>query len=197
MPTRFYLSGFSGTGTHADPYICIATTLQSSHVDFIDCRPYPEINQGVSLAWTINTDAEHVALIANSAITYLPFESLVGPIALTDLIGTVTSANISMIKSIVESHGVPTDNMALTMSLQTIAQMLCRWCLLGQRLRYLGIHDLVSMSQTIGDLPADRRSATVKRLTAAGLNVSGITSTTTIRAALLNLMSQPIATPFD
>ena len=188
---RFYFTQLRGTGTEIDPFYCPLMDIQTSKFNILDLREYPEIKDGELFVWTNNTDAEHAEALLQVDIEYLATEDSVGtPVELTAPVSVISAANRAVILQQMEDRGIPTDGIAGTTQLGDAMRLIFRRVRLIELLRYIDLP--TNLTLTIADIPALKRKALQRRLTNTGFDLSNITGTTTIRAALQDLLAQPV-----
>ncbi len=192
MPPRFYISGLIGTGQDEDSFrTAVADTItrpDSYHI--LDGRADPTSSAGFVLTYVYDaTPAEHSALLADSRITYMPFEDSTGsPLELDDAISNVDSINLANIKNELEARHIPTDLITLFMTLRQALGVVARRLLLRQILRTNDWTE--ALGRTISSLPTARRNTINQNLQTRGFDTSRIVGSMTVRQALLVLTAQ-------
>ena len=192
---RFYFSEFTGAGTDADPFYPAA--WDSVQLQYLDGREYPEIEDGWCICWGTPSGLEHTALLADGLVVYLPLEDGVGDVVpLDNVITEVTTANRAIVTGYLEDRHIPTDGITGATTVREALKLIFKRIRIRERLLYV---DFVTMlfTATVGDIPALKRKALKRRLTNEGIDVSGLTNTTTIKDALLLLLPQITQTPID
>ena len=191
MALRFYICSFLGSGTEVDPY---RTPFVNAKIKMnaIDLRPFPEIQDGYAAVWGQISDADHTAIIANTAVIYLPFEDSGGTLLpLSSTISQVSGANISTIQAAFSMAGIPTSGITGAMTIGAALKIMQRRCYLSLVLRYVDFSSW-SLSDTINSLPTQLLKAVKRRLTNSGFDISGLNGTTTIGDAINILSNQAI-----
>lgn len=194
---RFYITNIIGLGTSTeDPFYCPLTDTQGSVYDAIDGREYAEIEDGFLFAWTDNTDIEHAAALAHADITYLNTEDAGGnPILLDSPVSGITAVNRNAILATLESIGIPVDSVTGATTLRDVMGLVIKI------IKYRGFLEKADLGTdltlTLADIPPLKKKAIKRRLTNQGINVTGLTNTTTIRDAFNYLLTQlNVTTPF-
>lgn len=187
---RFYFSTFAGAGTEDDPFRPVARSVAA--LDALDGREYPEIEDGWCLCWGEPSQSEHDALLVTAGVTYLPFEQANGTaLGLDDPLSLATASNLEWVKDEMEARHVPTDGITTALTLRAAMRMVFRRIRLREVLFYIDF-GRNAFTQTIADIPLIPRKALTRRLQNYGFDLSGIDGTTTIRAAINELLQQDV-----
>lgn len=135
--------------------------------------------------WCISSadfdDTQHALVAADPEITSIPFASL------DNTWNDFTPAQRTAIGSRLEALAVPMDWIAVNTSVADLLRMATRVALLGQMLKADALDD-VSLDSTFGSLPAARRNRILAWSAANGVDTTGLTGSTTIRAMLRALV---------
>jgi len=188
---RFYLSDFTGDGllpeTAWNPRI---KSLQSSPIKWIDGRLPPTGDKnGLCLAYTDNTDAEHLIVKADPNITYAPFESTAGDVLnLTDTVGDMDATKKANIIAFLESKHIPTQGLTNASTIKEVVESIVKRFILRANLRGLDLSG--GLDTNISSIPASQRQAIASQLQLKGFDTSGLSGT--VRQALKALMAQDI-----
>lgn len=162
---RFYVCDIIGTGTDADPFRPALHGVVDYGAD--DGRLDRTQAGGWMIVWCDVTDAEHATLITDSRVRWIPFEDSLGaPLGPDALIGELSVARRSAIRTALENHHIPTNDLTLTDPLRKVVARIVRRIRIRRALRdadwFEGLDTLIS------DIPANRRNTIRNRLDAAG-----------------------------
>jgi hypothetical protein len=158
----------------------------------LDGRQFPEIEDGWLFAWVDSANIDHTTAVSQSDITYLPFEKADGTrVAINGAISQVSSANRTAILALLETNGIPTDDITGTNTVADVVKRIAASTTLMQLLQYVDFRD-IGFNATIADIPSTKRKAVLRRLTNRGFDVSGITLQTTVREAIKYLLGQNV-----
>lgn len=129
------------------------------------------------------TAGEHTSIASNADVVSAP----------ADLEATI-GANLATVQAALESKSIPADWVSSGMTYRTVLRWVARLFLLCARLQGLRAGRLftagITLSSTVGDLSVSVRQKLNDGAQSLGLDTSGITLATTIRAALKTLGNQ-------
>lgn len=189
---RLYISGVVGDGLSKATAFRPALSSVVAFWVYSDGRVDPASSVGRVLVEVDVTPAQHTAIVALAAVTYLPFEGASGPLDYnTAVIGDVTAANRTALRTRLEAWHVSTIDLSLQTPLREVVRRIRRRLILRQ---LLGADDYTEGLDTlVSALTATRRTRLRDRLLAIGFDVSDIQGTDTIREALRKLAQQDAA----
>ena len=188
---RFYFTSpvLDNTGSWTCPIKLNQQNAGGSRSKFTDLRPHPEIEDGVFLAWSDNTDGEHAANIALAEVDYIPLVDGIGDqLPLTATVAEIDG--IPAIKALFESVGVPTGNITAG---TTIADAMRRVTGRARLRQVMGHTDFPNFTQIVSEIPAIKKKAMLKRLENHGYNVAGVSNEMTAKSVLELLINQNVA----
>ena len=190
MAVRFYLSTFTGDGLTPETAYSTPFTAAPLHTLFkrVDMRPYEVIADGILIAWGDCTDQQHQALIADSRVTYLAFESGGVQLPLTATLSQVD--NLANLSAIMEANNIPTDGILGSTTIRDAMTRIIKRASLKSILYYIDFSDLTSL---VSSIPSQKLKAIKYALTTVyGFDTSTITGSMTFRQAIINLIQQPV-----
>lgn len=192
MSIRYYLSGVVGDGqSPATGFRPRAhELLPGVEVHWIDGRPDVTVATGSMFAWADVTVPEHQSLVADAAITYLPFEDFGGNVLeLTHAVSQIAAANRTAIESLLDGLHIPTDDFVGTDLIRKVVRRIALRFLVRQLLGSI-LDFAESLGTLVASVPAQRRAAINTRLAEVGFDMSLIFGTDTIGVALRKLFIQ-------
>jgi hypothetical protein len=137
------------------------------------------------------TLAQHTTLLADAAVTYLPFEDAVG--ALVGFGGTlaeVSAANRTLIQTELEARHIPLDGLTGSHTVRDVAIRIIRRFLCRS---FLGPDDWTEALDTlVSAIPAVKRQAIATKLQSAGYDTSTIQGSDTVREAIRKVVVQTV-----
>lgn len=202
---RFYLAALKGSGTEDDGFrpAFEGMPLQGWGAD--DGRTDVMQQAGWMVCWVDASDDQHAAIDAVPGVITIPFKDTAGfYLTPDDLIGSVDPAQRTAIRTYLEDHHIPTDDLTLTDPIRKVIARVVRRIRIRRALQDLDFEtgvlrsslDFTEMLDTlISAIPQARRQAIVARLQGWGYATSGLTLTMTVRQGLQYLASQDV--PFN
>lgn len=132
------------------------------------------------------TDAEHQAAVADPGVIYIPIEDANGNILSdTNPISAISASNRATMKTYLENHGVPTDQLAGKTIGDALLLVQRRFALRRIVLKSIDFDQLDVAVSSLGHL-AQIQAALMSK----GFDLSSITGQTTVRQALNDLLTQ-------
>ena len=152
------------------------------------------------LIWVNDTYGHHDAIVASTTTIYAPFENSSGvALGVNATISQVSAANRNAISNYLENRLIPVDTLTGTHTIRQMLETVAKRMLIR---RYLKADDFIvrgtglTLDSFISDIPINARQNSSQLLQSVGFDMSAITLSTTIRAALNNLASQDNSTFF-
>lgn len=191
MAFIFWFSDFDGDGTENNAFIPFVRVLAQKSGGWVDGREYPEIEDGWAFGWGEFSDADIATLQASAFVTVIPTrDSGDNWLGVDDTVSQIKPAYRTAILNGMEAYNIPVDGLGLSSTVGEALRRVFYAVRIKELLRYLDFTEKV-LSLTVGDIPALKRKALRRRITNYGFDLSNINDATTIRAALLDLFSQP------
>lgn len=194
---RFYLSEIIGAGTTDSPFRPALRDVLEAFGGLVrwgadDFRTDQTVLAGSMICWADVIDAQHTAMIADSRITYVPFENAAGiALSVGDTIGDVPATLRSAIQSRLEAQHVPTDDLTLSTPLRQVVARVIRRIRIRRALN--GDDFVEGLDTLVSAMSVARRNAINTKLSTKGFDTSVILGTDTVRAAIRKLAVQAIA----
>lgn len=181
MASRFYIVPRIGTGTGTTP----ATHFRPKYIGDLGVL-YAAMDYGLEGTYLVGaevTPAQHTALAAEADVIAIPLN-------LDNAIGGA----LSQVESALETLNVPAGWVTTTHTYRQVIGAVGRLFrfmrTFAARQRRVFFESGVTLNLQMNDLTAAQRNALAEAATFLGLDISGITGTTTIRQALKILIDQ-------
>jgi hypothetical protein len=191
MTLRIYFSEFTGTGTHANGFKPVFSTLLPPTVvkQVCDGRIDPKVIAGVALILADVTPAQHAIVIADNRITYLPFEDASNnPLSPNALLSAIPAGKRVTLRTHYEAQNIPISDFSGTTTITRVYRRAkCRFVVR----RVLGADDLVPpLTDLVSTIPLAQRQRARINLLNAGITFDDIQGDWTKEQALIYLCDQ-------
>ena len=131
------------------------------------------------------TPDEHAKILAVSGVQYLPLDDADGrPVGWSEPLSLVAAANRAVAMEILDAHHVPLGGIGLDDPVRRVVRRLHRRMLMRQFAEGVDLDDF-NLDATIASIPVARRQAWAARLRERGVDLSGLSGTSTLRDALI------------
>lgn len=186
MSVRVYLVPKDGDG------LTLATAFRPRYVSGGIAGAWSAVDFGAEPTMLIVANvtlAEHAAISAHVDVVTLPAN-----------LDAIIAGNLATVQSALEGLNLPADWVVAGMTYRVVLRVVVRIMLLLQRVNGLApaagrFFANGTLDNTLGDLPVVWRQRLSAAATSFGVDVSALTLTTTIRAALRNVGQQLLRLP--
>lgn len=192
---RFYITDFTGDGLEPEtgfvPYY--ASLNPVAPFKFYDLRLVGNVN-GEVLIWTENTDADHVAALADPRIDYIPAENDDGTqLDWADTLEPMNTGKFNQLTGVMKGFKIPSDDLLQTNTVQEVFLRLIHTRMTQRCIRYVDIFaPPIQLQSNWSDIELTIRTVAEQRLSDCGFDISILSTAVTVENALLNLSSQDI-----